>query len=201
MSHDTLSSQADRFSLVESFYGPGHIISWLCILASIFITWCFNPEYRCKDNISTDFIFALAVPSVAAGHVIYMVFFSSPDRRVTIQQLFTSTEGEIVQRAAAAEAALNVCETFAAAAVWLVFISMLHVHLKRTLAVLIVGLLSFATEAVVFVQTRDLDVSASNLSPAVSFQLLRSHGLHTGISGRLAFSLRHLDVMAVYTPN
>ncbi|KAH7247457.1 uncharacterized protein BKA55DRAFT_571880 [Fusarium redolens] len=158
------SVSSERFSLVASFYGPGNITSWLCMVISVFVTWCFNTQYRRKDSINTDLIFVLVVPGVAAGHVIYMIFFSGVVEHQPAQELFTSSDSQIVQHAAAAEAALNVCETFSAVAVLLVFISMCHGHLKRTLAVVVVGLLAFSTEAVVFVQTRGVRVSDSNLT-------------------------------------
>ncbi|KAK4167965.1 hypothetical protein QBC43DRAFT_126317 [Cladorrhinum sp. PSN259] len=165
MSGTALSDPAERFSLVSSFYGPGNITSWLCTVTSVFVTWCLNTEHRHKDSISTDLIFALAVPSVAAGHALYLILISSDaDGHETVQELFTSSDPRIVQHAAAAEAALNVCETFAAAAVLLVFISIVRGHLKRAFAVVIVGLLAFSTETVVFIQTRGSGVSASNLS-------------------------------------
>lgn len=167
------SSSSERFSLVASFYGPGNIISWICTVASV-VTWCLNAQYRRKDRISADLIFALVVPGVAAGHVIYMMFFSSDAEHESVQQLFTSSDSQIVQHAAAAEAALNVCETFPAAAVLLVVISMSHGHMKRTLAVVIVGLLAFSTEAVVFVQTRGIRVSASNLTRPFLFNFFEA---------------------------
>jgi hypothetical protein len=77
--------------------------------------------------------------------------------------LFTSTELGTTQQAAATKAPLTVCETFATAAVALVFIAMLRGHLKRTLCVLFVGLLAFSTEAVILIQTRGINVAASNL--------------------------------------
>jgi hypothetical protein len=156
----------NRFSLVASFYGPGNIISWLCTVASLFVTWCLHAQHRRKDTITTDLIFALAVPSVAAGHAIAIIFFPAPsERQQTIGELFTAPDDDVVQRAAAVEAALNVCETFSMIAVALIFVSMFHGHLKRTLAVLAVGLFAFSTEAVVFVQTRGrFNVASSNLS-------------------------------------
>jgi ABC-type spermidine/putrescine transport system permease subunit II len=86
------SSSSEHFSLVASFYGPGNIISWLCTVASVFITWCLNRQYRRKDSISVDFIFALVVPGVAVGHVIYMMFFSGDAEHESVQQLFTSSD-------------------------------------------------------------------------------------------------------------
>ncbi|EWG48736.1 hypothetical protein FVEG_08415 [Fusarium verticillioides 7600] len=138
------SLPSERFSLVASFYGPGNIASWLCMVVSVLTTWCLNTEYRRKDSISADLVVVLAVPGVAAGHAIYMLFFGSSNHQ-SILHLFTSTDSEVVRHAAAAEAALDVCETFSAIAVLLVFVSMFFGHLKRTLAVVAVGLLAFST--------------------------------------------------------
>lgn len=163
---DTMSgtpSPGERFSLVASFYGPGNIASWLCMVASVLNTWCLNTECRRKDSISADLVVVLAVASVAAGHAIYMLFFDHAHYE-SIQHLFTSADPEVLKHAAAAEAALDVCETFSAIAVLLVFVSMFFGHLKRTLAVVVVGLLAFSTEAVVFIQTRGVSVSDTNLT-------------------------------------
>jgi hypothetical protein len=164
----------NRFFLVASFYGPGNIISWLCTVASLFVTWCLHAQHRRKDTITTDLIFALAVPSVAAGHAIAIIFFPAPsERQQTIGELFTAPDDDVVQRAAAVEAALNVCETFSMIAVALIFVSIFHGHLKRTLAVLAVGLFAFSTEAVVFVQARGrFSVASSNLSRPFLFNFM-----------------------------
>ncbi|KAL9572061.1 hypothetical protein ACKAV7_003778 [Fusarium commune] len=157
------SPPGERFSLVASFYGPGNIASWLCMVASVLNTWCLNAQYRRKDSISADLVVVLAVPGVAAGHAIYMLFFGNANHE-SIQHLFTSADPEVVMHAAAAEAALDVCETFSAIAVLLVFVSMFFGHLKRTLVVVTVGLLAFSTEVVVFLQTRGVSVSDTNLT-------------------------------------
>ncbi|KAG5752159.1 hypothetical protein H9Q70_005213 [Fusarium xylarioides] len=157
------SLPGERFSLVASFYGPGNIASWLCMVVSVLTTWCLNAEYRRQDSISADLVVVLAVPGVAAGHAIYMLFFGSSSHE-SILHLFTSADSEVVRHAAAAEAALDVCETFSAIAVLLVFISMFFGHLRRTLAVVAVGLLAFSTEAVVFTQMRGVSVSDTNLT-------------------------------------
>ncbi|KAK4449806.1 hypothetical protein QBC34DRAFT_484742 [Podospora aff. communis PSN243] len=172
MSGTASTDPTERFSLVSSFYGPGNIISWLCTVASVFVTWCLNGEHRYKDSISNDLIFALAVPSVASVHALYLMFLSDAHDHETIQQLFTSPDPKTVQHAAAAEAALNVCETFAAAAVLLAFISMVRGHRKRMFGVVIVGLLSFWIEAVVFVRTRGSAVTTSNLSRPFLFNFV-----------------------------
>ena len=164
---DNSAGEDDRFSYVASFYGPGNTVGWLAALASVFITWTVNLEYRRKDSISTDLVFAVAVPCVAAGHVIHDMLLTPADgdeRPVTIEQLFTSADPILVRRAASAEAGLNICETFASAAVVLVFISMLNGHLKRTIVVMIGGFLAFSTEVMVFFRTRGLAVDVSNLS-------------------------------------
>ncbi|KAF5696585.1 hypothetical protein FMUND_15650 [Fusarium mundagurra] len=157
------SLPGERFSLVASFYGPGNIASWLCMVVSVLTTWCLNAEHRRKDSISADLVVVLAVPGVAAGHAIYMLFFGNL-KHESILHLFTSADSEVVKHAAAAEAALDVCETFSAIALLLVFVSMYFGHLKRTLAVVAVGLLAFSTEAVVFTQMRGVSVSDTNLT-------------------------------------
>ncbi|KAF5656987.1 hypothetical protein FCIRC_13421 [Fusarium circinatum] len=148
---------------IASFYGPGNIASWLCMVVSVVTTWCLNAEYRCKDSITADLVAVLAVPGVAAGHTIYMLFFGNSNHE-SILHLFTSADSEVVKHAAAAEAALDVCETFSAIAVLLVFVSMFFGHLRRTLAVVTVGLLAFSTEAVVFTQMKGVSVSDTNLT-------------------------------------
>ncbi|KAM6513843.1 hypothetical protein FALCPG4_015052 [Fusarium falciforme] len=166
-------SSLSRFCLVSPFYGPGNITAWLCTLCSVLVTWCFNAEYRRNDSISADFIAALTIPTVAAAHAIYLIFFRRPDlgdqETVDIYRLFTGSEPTIVQHAAAAEAALTVCETFATVAVALMFIGMWNFNLKRTLCVIAVGLLAFSAESIVFLRTGGIDLSDSNLSRPFSF--------------------------------
>ncbi|KAF5566598.1 hypothetical protein FNAPI_1058 [Fusarium napiforme] len=157
------SLPGERFSLVASFYGPGNIALWLCMVISVLTTWCLNAEYRRKDSISADLVAVLAVPGVAAGHAIYMLFFGGLNYE-SIVHLFTSADSEVVKHAAAAEAALDVCETFSAIALLLVFVSMFYGHLRRTLAVVAVGLLAFSTETVVFTQRRGVSVPDTNLT-------------------------------------
>lgn len=153
-----------RFSLVASFYGPGNMAAWLATIASVFVTWCLNAEYRQKDSFSADLLFALAIPGVSAGHVIYLMFFPGLEEHDTVRQLFSNPSPKIIQHAAAVEAALTVCETFSAFAVALAFISMLHAHWKRTVAVLVVGLFAFSVETIIFFHTRGTAVEDSNLS-------------------------------------
>jgi hypothetical protein len=161
---------ADRFSAVASFYGPGTVAAWLCTLSSLFITWCFNAEYSDKDTFSLDYVFTVAIPSVASVHALYQIFspleVSGSDELGARhpRALFTSQEPETLQRAAAVEAALNVCETFSAAAVALVFIAMLRGQVKRMLLTVAAGLLAFLPEAALLILTSGLQVSQSNLS-------------------------------------
>jgi hypothetical protein len=161
---------ADRFSLVSSFYGPGTVGSWLCILASVFVTWTLNIKSRRCGSITNDFIAALSMPAVAAGHVFYLLFtaqrpvqlgeYSLPDQ----SDLFTNALPIVARYAASVEAPLNVCETFAAAALALIPIAGLARQTWRAVCVLVVGLLAFSTEAIIFAQTSGIAVSDSDLA-------------------------------------
>jgi hypothetical protein len=166
---------ADRFSAVASFYGPGTVAAWLCTLSSLFITWCFSAEYSDKDTFSLDYVFGMAMPAVSSVHALYQILSplevsNSPE--LGARSLFTSQEPEGLKRAAAIEAALNVCETFSAAAVVLVFIAMLHGHVRRMLFTAAVGLLAFLPEAALLFLTSGLPVSQSNLSRPFLFNFI-----------------------------
>lgn len=161
MSSPEVAESPDRFSLVSSLYGPGTIGCWLCTLASVFATWTLNVDSRRKDSITNDFIAALALPTIAAVHFFYLLFFSVHS---TGSLVFTNTEPEVISYAAAAEAPLNVCETFAAAALALFSIAAFRGHSRRSVCILIIGLLAFSTEVVVFVRTPGIGVAESNLA-------------------------------------
>jgi hypothetical protein len=166
---------ADRFSAVASFYGPGTVAAWLCTLSSLIITWCFSAEYRDKDTLGLDYVFTVAMPVVSSVHALYQIFSPlevSNSAEPSVWSLLTSQEPEVLRRAAAIEAALNVCETFSAAVVVLVFIAMLHGHVKRMLFTAAVGLLAFLPEAALLILTSGLQVSQSNLSRPFLFNFI-----------------------------
>jgi len=105
----SLKGEIDRFSSVFSLYGPGTVGSWLCIVASVFVSWTLNAESRRRDTISNDFIAMLSMALVAAGHVFYLLLHSQQS------DLFTNTSPEATLYASSVEAPLNVCETFVVA--------------------------------------------------------------------------------------
>jgi len=106
----SLKGEIDRFSSVSSLYGPGTVGSWLCIVASVFVSWTLNAESRRRDTISNDFIAMLSMALVAAGHVSYLLLHSQQS------DLFTNTSPEATLYASSVEAPLNVCETFSVVA-------------------------------------------------------------------------------------
>ncbi|KAM6513259.1 hypothetical protein FALCPG4_015706 [Fusarium falciforme] len=168
---------SDRFHLVSSLYGPGSIGCWLCTLASVFVTWSLNVESRRRDSITNDFIAALAIPIVATSHLFYLLVspqrWTHQDEFADSQlQLFTSRLPMVTCYAAAAEAPLNVCETFAAMALALFAIAALSGHVRRAVCVLIVGLLAFSTEVFIFARTSGIDVAASNLARPFLFNFV-----------------------------
>ncbi|KAL2204261.1 hypothetical protein CC79DRAFT_1400475 [Sarocladium strictum] len=177
----TGNASEDRFSAVSSFYGPGTATAWLCTLSSIFITWCFNAEHSHKDNFGLDFVVAVAIPAISSVHALYQIFSppntspNDPQVPPGAQQswsLFISQDPDTLRRAAAIEAALTICETFSAAAVVLVFIAMFRGHVKRMLVTVAAGLLAFIPTVAVFIMTRGLQISQSNLSRPFLFNSL-----------------------------
>lgn len=161
MSNPNITVYNERFSLVSSLYGPGTVGCWLFTLASVFVTWTLNVDSRRRDSITNDFIAALSFPAIAAGHFFYLLFFADHS---TGSLVFTNTEPEKISYAAAAEAPINVCETFAAAALALFAIAAFRGHSRRYVCLLVVGLLAFSTEVVVFVKVPRIAVAESNLA-------------------------------------
>ena len=156
-----------RESLVSSLYGPGTTICWLLTFVSVLVTWTLNPHHRRRDTITNDFIAVLALPSVASVHLIRMVSSFSG----TPSELLTSTDPDIVQFAAAIEAPLTICESFAVLAVGLFAAAGLCGYRKRAICVLLSGLLAFATNVILFVQAFGVTVGISNLARPFLFNI------------------------------
>ncbi|KAK4194334.1 hypothetical protein QBC40DRAFT_290941 [Triangularia verruculosa] len=184
----------DTLSLVSSFYGPGNITCWLLTLASVLVTWTLNPKSRLQDAITLDFMAALAVPSVAAGHSFYLLFspqslnaeLNEEASSVNSTTLFTSSSPKAIRYAAAVEAPLNVCETFSSVAMTMYAIAALNGRSRRASLAMAVGLLAFSTEISIFVQTADVREAITNLARPFLFNSVIAM---TVILGVLAFFL------------
>jgi hypothetical protein len=146
------SSKMDtsRYQLVDSLYGPGAVGAWLLTLCAVLIFWTLNPSSRRKDTISIDFIAALLLPMVAAGHLVFQV----ARLPFSVAEAITAQDVEVQKYASALEAPLNVCETFSIAALLLAVCCGpwwgSDPKWKRLGLVLVVGLLSWGTENVMF---------------------------------------------------
>ena len=70
VSHSTC---ADLQSDVSGLYGQGAVACWLPALGSVVISWTFNRDCRVRDEITNDFVAAIAMPCVSAGHLIYQM--------------------------------------------------------------------------------------------------------------------------------
>jgi hypothetical protein len=140
-----------RFLLTDSLYGPGTVVAWLLTLCAVLVSWTLNPTSRCKDTFTLDLIVALLLPLVAAVHLIYQVFrLPAP-----ISEVFTTQDLTLQQYASAIEAPLLICEMSAMAALVLALCCgpwwTSHVKLKRLCLVLVVGMISWGVESIMFV--------------------------------------------------
>jgi len=138
-------SATERFELVSSLYGPGNIICWFLLLASVLLSWTANPATARRDIITNDFIAVLTMPLVAVAHLLHQVLYRQP-RAESLRHLLTSRYRDDVRSVAAIEAPLAVCDTFIAWAALLLFLAMRRNQLKRKLAVFTVGLLCLPAE-------------------------------------------------------
>jgi hypothetical protein len=136
-----------RYQLVESLYGPGTAAGWLLTICSVLLSWLFNPRLKKVDHITNDFIATLTLPFIASAHVIFQLLRLP----ATPLEVFTSLAPEMVQRAAAIAAPLNICQTFSIFALLLFAISAWRLQVKRAALVFVAGVLSWATVNAVFV--------------------------------------------------
>ncbi|KAK4659051.1 hypothetical protein QC762_106885 [Podospora pseudocomata] len=155
----------DRFSNVSSLYGPGNMGGWLCILLSLFVTWTFNPKYSRSNTISPDFIIALTIPAVAAGHVYNLIFFQAPSSSTSsLKTLLTSSDISSQQFSSALEAPLTVCETFSGFGLALFGLATWKGQMKRALIVLVVTAFTWLPEWAILIKTGwNVPIDESNM--------------------------------------
>ncbi|KAE8550425.1 hypothetical protein TMatcc_008453 [Talaromyces marneffei ATCC 18224] len=139
-----------RYKLVDSLYGPGTVGAWLLTLCAVSISWTFNKSSRHKDTISVDFVAALLLPLIAAGHLVFLLIRLP----VSLAEIITARAVELQQYESAIEAPLNICETFSVVALFWAILCGPWWHnimkLKRLGLVVITGLFSWAMENVMF---------------------------------------------------
>ena len=183
-------SEANRLSLVSSLYGPGAIGWWLCLIASVMVSWTLNATARKRDTFTNDLAAVITLPAVAAGHLIYQVNAYQGDR----SSLLTTDDPAVLPRVAAIEAALNVCEPFSAIALPLFVIAGLRFQLLRITTIGSVGLACFGTEVWLFLMSSDARISRTSLSRPY---ILNVHDAFVSILSMLALLI--LPTLCVVT--
>ena len=96
------SSSFDQYAQVSSFYGPGTVAAWYFTALSVLMSWQMHPTKRHSNGLDVDFVTTLATPTIAAGHLMFLVLHSP-------QQ---GSEEEILQHAAAVIAPITVVGVF-----------------------------------------------------------------------------------------
>jgi hypothetical protein len=129
----------EHLSLVSSFYGPGATGCWLMIVCSVMVSWTVNRRMKRSDSITNDFIGALTMPAVAGGHLIYQLV-NYPGPR---DSMFVTLDLALVQRVAAIEASLCICQTFSVLALPLTAMSIYKRRYKQFFVTLTTGLFCF----------------------------------------------------------
>jgi hypothetical protein len=155
-SHGTVKtiSGFERFALVSSLYGPGNLACWFFLFISICLSWTINPSCARKDSITNDFIAMLALPVVAVAHFFHQAYHQNEKHDGETPDLvpfFSTLTWDNVRAVAAIEAPLTVCEVFVAWAAFLYLLAARKGQLKRMSLVLIVGLLCFSVEMLLWI--------------------------------------------------
>jgi len=175
---------SERLAKVSSLYGPGTVGGWLFTLLSVLVTWTANPRSRRKDTITNDLIATLTLPTISTIHLLQQIRTSSH----SVRSILTAQDVASLQLAAAIEAPLNVCETFAAVALVLFGISVLSGHLIRGFCILIVGFVSFSTELVLLIGAFRADPSLVTFARPFLFNVEGAMVLTTTIAVILAIA-------------
>ncbi|KAF4456296.1 hypothetical protein F53441_1541 [Fusarium austroafricanum] len=177
---------ANRWELVSSLYGPGTFYSWLCIVASVAISWGINPITKRSDSITNDLIAALTLPVVGAADALYQLTKYARSGRTTI--LF-SPEPEDLQLVAALEAPLAICEVYIILSLFLHSTVVRKYQWKRMSCVILTMLLCFAPELVIFFTYPGLNLAMSTFARPFLFHFVMALGfasavliINTGIS-------------------
>jgi len=142
----TIMKGDQRFELVSSLYGPGNLACWLLLLFSVVISWTLNPRSASRDTITNDFIAALAMPVVAVAHFFHQIRQNTSSSGIGAFHLFSEPEWDNVQKVAAIEAALTVCEDFLCWSALLHFLAGRKQQKKRMSMVITVGWMCLSAE-------------------------------------------------------
>jgi hypothetical protein len=150
----------EHLAQVPSWYGPGAVICWLLMYASVLVIWTVNKNIRSIDRITNDLATALTFPAVAAGHLVYLIA-AYPGNR---SEILVTTDEHLSPRVAAIEAALCICDDFCVLALILCGICMLGSHYKRFSCCAVVGLLCFVSQITLFLLSPSPALAETSLS-------------------------------------
>ena len=150
MSSDNFTSVAhftcaDVLADVSGLYGQGAVACWLLALGSVAISWTFNRDCRVRDEITNDFVAAIAMPCVSAGHLIYQMI-----RRPSLFAIEDdeSLVFEISKNWAGIGASHDVCAIFALWSLPLMIIADSPLHYRQQLVIGSVALLCLTAETI-----------------------------------------------------
>jgi len=169
-------SNAERLKLVSGFYGPGAVGCWFAIIGSVLVSWTMNKTTSKTDCITNDFIAAITLPAVATGHLIYQfkeyrgedlnLIYKSWIYRDGQWSFATAAQPSQLQRTAALEASLTICNGFAILSIILLAIAQWKGQSKRRMCIGLVNLFSYATVTALYAMSYVDDVRAARLSYA-----------------------------------
>ena len=181
--------ETSRYQLVDSIYGPGTVGAWLLTLCAVLISWTLNKSIRRKDSISIDFVAALLLPLVAAGHLIFQV----SRLPYSIAGTITSADVEVQKYACALQAPLNICETFSVVTlIAAVFCGPRwdgDPKFRRLSAVLVTGLLNWGTTNMMFAMAMLKGVKASDATLSRPYVFPVRPVMATGLGFNVVFML------------
>lgn len=133
----------ERFADVSSFYAPGTVVCWACVVASVFVSWFLHPRHARDGAVTNDLLGALTVPLVAAGHVVFVLALGG-GRGEAID--VTGWTEAAMRATAALEAPVLVSEDFLPVGLLLFAVAVRRRHRTRAACVLLVLALCTAAQ-------------------------------------------------------
>jgi len=155
----------DRFQLVNSLYGQGSFIAWLCVMASVLVSWEANPAQARRDSLTNDLFAALAYPLAATADVFRQFTVNREQIRAVSQGMLAyEASPEDLRLLAALEAPLSICEIFVILAPIFIAITASKGLTKRCITFMFPWLLAFSTQIIFFIRAPNVSVEVSYLA-------------------------------------
>ena len=138
----TNASYEARFARVSSLYGPGTIAAWYFTMLSVLVSWTLHPRKQKSGSIDVNLVAILALPAVAAGHVVWQ-------GQLLPRHFADLNEEGLIPLVAAIEAPFIVTETYMAISVILFLIAAWTYCIRRATLVALISLECFSVEGYV----------------------------------------------------